>query len=141
MGARVLLVDDEVAFTETLAKRLRRRGFEVDVAAGGQAALDRVATPGPGPEVILLDLKMPGLDGLEVLRRIKDRRPDLPVIILTGHGTVDSAVAGLKQGAFDYLLKPCDVDLVVDKIGEARRAKDLDPDDLVGVGRGNDARG
>jgi DNA-binding NtrC family response regulator len=113
------------------------------VADGGQAALDLIEGPPPAPEVVLLDLKMPGLDGLTVLRRIKDIHPGLPVIILTGHGTVDSAVAGLKQGAFDYLLKPCDVDLVVDKIGEARRAgtKNFETDGLGGIGRGQDAHG
>jgi DNA-binding NtrC family response regulator len=143
MDSRVLLVDDEVAFGETLAKRLRRRGLTVDVASSGQGALDRIKASGPLPQVVVLDLRMPGLDGLAVLGRIKARHPAAQVIILTGHGTVDSAVMGLKQGAFDYLLKPCDVDLLLDKINEAQRAADKfnETDGLERVGRGGDSRG
>ena len=120
----VLLVDDEVAFVETLVKRLAKRDLRVDFAYGGQEALDKLAAAGPTKtDVVILDVKMPGMDGLETLARIKDEHPLIEVIMLTGHATVESAIEGMKRGAFDYLMKPCEVDLLMEKLREAADKK------------------
>lgn len=113
---KVLMVDDERQFRATTEKILRRKGFETVMAASGEEAVDKL---GEKPDVVILDIKMPGMDGHETLRKIKKRVPDLPVIMLTGHGAMPSAVASHEQGAFDYLSKPCDIDLLAAKIGDA----------------------
>ena len=118
----VLLVDDEVAFTEALSKRLNKRGLSVRVADSGQSCLDELATQ-PGAEVVILDVKMPEMDGLETLKRLKADHPLIEVIMLTGHATVESAIEGMKLGAFDYLMKPYEIDDLVSKVGEAARRK------------------
>jgi DNA-binding NtrC family response regulator len=120
----VLLVDDEVAFVETLVKRLAKRDVRVDFAYGGSEALDKLAAAGPTKtDVVILDVKMPGMDGLETLARIKEEYPLIEVIMLTGHATVESAIEGMKRGAFDYLMKPCEVDLLMEKLREAAEKK------------------
>ena len=113
-GLRVLLVDDEELFRETLAKLLRRRGLEVATASDGEAALAVVQEQ--APEVVVLDLRMPGMDGIETLRRIKRHRPDTRVVMLTGHGSVDAGVDALRAAAFDFLLKPVGPDQLVEVI-------------------------
>lgn len=113
---RVLMVDDEKQFRATTEKILNRKGFDTVLAASGEEAIDKLAAK---PDVVILDIKMPGMDGHEALREIKKRAPDLPVIMLTGHGARPSAEESLKTGAFDYLVKPCDVDLLVAKIKDA----------------------
>ena len=124
MEPSVLLVDDEVAFVETLVKRLKKRDLRVDLAHSGQAALDKLADSGPTKiDVVILDVKMPGMDGLEALARIKEEHPLIEVIMLTGHATVESAIDGMKKGAFDYLMKPCDVDVLLEKLNEATDKK------------------
>jgi len=124
MEPSVLLVDDEVAFVETLVKRLKKRDLRVDFAHSGQAALDKLADSGPTKiDVVILDVKMPGMDGLEALARIKEEHPLIEVIMLTGHATVESAIDGMKKGAFDYLMKPCDVDVLLEKLNEATDKK------------------
>jgi DNA-binding response OmpR family regulator len=109
--ARVLIVDDEAELVGALAERLRLRGFEATGATSGEAALAHlVAAP---CDVVLLDLKMPGLGGLEVLRRIRERRPELPVILLSGYGATGDADRGMQLGAYDYLMKPVVIDDLV----------------------------
>ena len=122
--ASVLLVDDEVQFVETLAKRLAKRGVRVDSAYSGQEALEKLAASGPTKtDVVILDVKMPGMDGLETLARIKEEHPLIEVIMLTGHATVESAIEGMKRGAYDYLMKPCELDLLMEKLSAATDKK------------------
>jgi CheY-like chemotaxis protein len=115
---KVLMVDDEEKFRSTTRKILNRRGFDTFLAGSGQEALDKLKDE---PDVVVLDIKMPGMDGHETLQEIKKRRPDLPVIMLTGHGAMPSARQALKHGASDYLTKPCDIDLLASKIIDAHR--------------------
>lgn len=118
---KVMLVDDEAPFIETMSKRLTKRGLTVSTASSGQEALYQLA--GPKVEVVILDVKMPGLDGLETLARIRSAAPLVEVIMLTGHGTVESAVEGMKRGAFDYLMKPCDMDILMTKVEQAAKQR------------------
>jgi DNA-binding NtrC family response regulator len=122
----VLLVDDEAPFVETMAKRLDKRGVSVSVALSGPEALKIIGDGGPSKiDVVVLDVKMPGMDGLETLAAIKAEHPTLEVIMLTGHATVESAIEGMKRGAFDYLMKPCDMEVLISKVEEACRKKRL----------------
>ena len=116
---RVLMVDDEEQFRETTKKILNRRGFETLIAGSAEEALDLLQEK---PDVIILDIRMPGMDGHEALRQFKKRAKEIPVIMLTGHGGESSAKAALSEGAFDYLLKPCEMELLASKISEAGRA-------------------
>ena len=118
----ILLVDDEVSFVETLSKRLDRRNLKVLSAFGGQEALD-ILTKNRTLDVVILDVKMPDMDGIETLRKIKKDFPLMEVIMLTGHATVETAIEGMKLGAFDYLMKPCDIEKIVLKVEEATRKK------------------
>jgi len=120
--ANVLLVDDETSFVETLTKRLARRNLDVTAAHSGPEALDKLARSGK-LEVVILDVKMPDMGGIETLREIKKSHPLVEVIMLTGHATVESAIDGMKLGAFDYLMKPCDLDVLVSKVQEAANRK------------------
>ncbi|MEE4356493.1 MAG: response regulator [Desulfococcaceae bacterium] len=121
--AHLLLVDDETAFLSTMKKRLSKRDFDVTMADSGMAALDILSESGHQTEVVILDVKMPGMDGIETLSEIKRKYPLLEVIMLTGHATVSSAIQGMKQGAFDYLMKPCEIDTLVEKVMEAAKKK------------------
>ena len=124
MEPSVLLVDDEVPFVETLVKRLAKRDIHVDFAYSGQEALEKLAASGPTKiDVVILDVKMPGMDGLETLARIKEVYPLIEVIMLTGHATVESAIEGMKNGAFDYLMKPCEVEILTEKLNQATKKK------------------
>ena len=118
----VMLVDDEAPFVETMAKRLEKRELIIETALSGQAALDLLKRK-PDVDVVILDVKMPGMDGLETLQQIKMRYPLTEVIMLTAHATVESAIDGMKLGAFDYLMKPCDVGHLMSKVEEATRKK------------------
>lgn len=118
----VMLVDDEVPFVETMTKRLDKRGLKIISAHSGQDALRLLEKEG-GVEVIILDVKMPGMDGIETLQEIKKRHPLKEVIMLTGHATVETAIEGMKLGAFDYLMKPCDIDALVAKVDDAAKKK------------------
>lgn len=120
--AKVLLVDDEAPFIDTLSKRLVKRGLTVSIANSGPEALEIIGR-GDLLDVIVLDVKMPGMDGIETLKAIKNMNPLLEVIMLTGHATVGSAIDGMKQGALDYLMKPCDLDLLMTKVQEAKMKK------------------
>lgn len=118
----VMLVDDEVPFVETMRKRLDKRGLRITSAFSGEEALNLLKTE-DSVDVIILDVKMPGMDGIEALQEIKRRHPLKEVIMLTGHATVETAIEGMKLGAFDYLMKPCDIDTLVAKVEEAARKK------------------
>jgi DNA-binding NtrC family response regulator len=120
--AKVLLVDDEVPFVETMVKRLTRRDLDVTPAFSGSEALDKLGGR-QDIEVIILDVKMPGMDGIETLREIKRRYPLVEVIMLTGHATVESAIDGMRLGAYDYLMKPCDVETLLGKVEGAAAKK------------------
>jgi len=114
---RVLMVDDEARFRETTSKLLKKKGFEVTMAQSGEEALDIVRKH--PQDVVILDIKMGGMDGHEALLKIKDIDSEIRVIMLTGHGSADSAEKALKDKAFDYLNKPCDIDILSIKIREA----------------------
>ena len=114
---RVLMVDDEERFRETTARLLSNRGFETTIAGDGEEAI-RILDTKP-QDVVVLDIKMPGLDGHQVLSKIKSRFPNTQVIMLTGHGSANSARAALTQQAYDYLSKPCDIDILTAKITAA----------------------
>lgn len=114
---RMMLVDDEERFLATTQKLLAKKGFEVFTAASGAEALDLLEKK--IIHVVILDVKMPGMDGIETLKEMKKHFPLTEVIMLTGHATVESAVDGLKSGASDYLMKPADIDELIAKAGEA----------------------
>ncbi|MBT8366979.1 MAG: response regulator [Deltaproteobacteria bacterium] len=120
--ANVLLVDDEVEFVETFSERLVMRNLEISKAFSGEEALQVLET-NKNIEIVILDVKMPGMDGIETLVEIKKKFPLVEVIMLSGHADVASAIDGMKQGAFDYLMKPCDIDQIIAKVTEAAAKK------------------
>jgi len=119
---KVLLVDDEEDFAEMLSLRLIELGEKVVIAYSGQEGLDTLAKT--SIDVVILDIKMPGMDGIETLREIKKQYPIIEVILLTGHGSTETAVEGMKLGAFDYLMKPADFSDLAAKLEGARKRKD-----------------
>lgn len=121
MKTRVLLVDDEKQFVEQLSERLKIRNYDVSTCCGGQEAIEELRQY--LYDVVVLDVAMPGMDGIETLREIKKVRPLTEVIMLTGHATVESAIEGMKLGAFDYLMKPCDTEELTSKINNAHQRK------------------
>ncbi len=120
--ANVLLVDDETEFVETFSERLELRDLEISKAFNGEEALQVLET-NRTIELVILDVKMPGMDGIETLTEIKKKYPLVEVIMLSGHADVESAIDGMKQGAFDYLMKPCDIDQMIAKVTEAAAKK------------------
>lgn len=120
--ARILLVDDEKDFVEMLGLRLEDTGEIITPAYSGQECLDILEKT--DIDVVILDILMPGMDGIATLKEIKKRFPLIEIIMLTGHGTIESAVQGMKLGAFDYLLKPADFDDLTHKVESARKRKD-----------------
>jgi DNA-binding NtrC family response regulator len=114
---RIMLVDDEEGFLFTTKKLLERKGLQVTTAASGHEALEKLV--GESVHVVILDVKMPGMDGVAVLKAVKSRYPLVQVVMLTGHGTVESAMEGLRSGATDYLMKPIDIDELIAKAEEA----------------------
>jgi DNA-binding NtrC family response regulator len=116
---RVLLVDDEEEFVSALSERLMLRGIEVESALNGEEALAIMVEK--EFEVVILDVMMPGLGGLEVLRQIKTTHPNTQVILLTGHGATREGIEGMRLGAFDYLIKPVDIEEMLEKMKEAAR--------------------
>lgn len=118
-----LVVDDESDFLETLVKRLQKRSIETVGVASGEQALETMAKM--RFDAVILDIKMPGgMDGIETLREIKRQHPLTEVILLTGHGSVEASIEGMKMGAFDYLLKPIKLEDLLVKLGEAFMKKD-----------------
>ena len=131
--AHILVVDDELAMRESLREILELEGFQVSLADGGEAALDILEqTP---IDLMLLDLKMKGMDGLETTEAAKHLSPETVIIMLTAHGTLESAIAAMRYGAFDYLLKPAAVGDIIASVqrGLAHRAQMLRQRDLVGL--------
>jgi len=127
LKTNVLLVDDEARFVEILAERLRVRGFTVDTATSGEAALNLAQEK--DFDAVLLDLSMPGMGGIEVLREMKKAKPALQVIILTGQGSIQATVEVMKEGAMDFMEKPVDINRLIEKIGEATRKSGLNEGD------------
>jgi DNA-binding NtrC family response regulator len=122
-AAKVMLVDDEIEFIETLVKRLKKRKLNVTGAGSGEDAL-ALLEKDPA-DVVVLDVKMPGMDGIDVLKEIKLRHPLVEVIMLTGHANVEVAIEGMELGAFDYLMKPMDIDELLYKIQDAHQKKTI----------------
>lgn len=117
MKARLLLVDDEEHFIHPLSERLSMRDYDVTIAMSGEEALEKIK--GYNYDVVVLDVDMTGINGIETLKEIKVIKPLIEVIMLTGHGTVKTAVEGMKLGAMDYILKPCELDELTEKIDSA----------------------
>jgi two-component system response regulator CpxR len=121
MKIKVLLVDDEPQFVEALAQRLETRGFVADTALEGDRCL--AILKDKDMDVVVLDVQMPGRSGIDTLKEIKKLRPLTEVIMLTGHATVETAIDGMKLGAYDYLMKPTEIDDLVTKINRAHDRK------------------
>jgi DNA-binding NtrC family response regulator len=120
---RILIVDDEEDLVSTMAERLALRGWHAETCTSGADALARLAGEDFG--VLVLDVKMPGIDGLDLLAQLKRKRPELPVILFTGHATLADAQRGMEEGAFDYIVKPVDIE---ELIGKIRMAVGLEED-------------
>ena len=131
--SRILVVDDEAAMRATLEEILGGAGFEVATAANGQLALNELERH--RADLMLLDLRMDGLDGLQVIEAARQIAPDTVIVMLTAHGTMESALTAMRRGAFDYLLKPCQVPEILDAVqrGLAHRAQTLRQRDLVNL--------
>jgi DNA-binding NtrC family response regulator len=118
----VMLVDDEVPFVETMTKRLEKRNLRVVTAFSGQEAIETL-DKNRNIDVVILDVKMPGMDGIETLKEIKKAYPLTEVVMLTAYATVESAIEGMKMGAYDYLMKPCDIEQLMLKVEEATKKR------------------
>ena len=123
LEANVLLVDDEEQFLNIFSQRLQSRGLRVETAASGEDALKRVKSK--EFDTIVLDLVMPGLSGIETLKRLRSENPDLQIIILTGHGTLEKGIEAMKAGAVDFIEKPVYIDKILEKVAEAKRKRIL----------------
>jgi DNA-binding NtrC family response regulator len=121
-GSKILLVDDEVVFTNNMSKLLANRGYRVIAVNSGDAAIR--AMQEDDFDVVVLDLKMPGMDGITTLKEIKKLGLFTETLILTGHGSIDTALEAIKLGAYDYLTKPCEISDLVAKIEGAWEKKD-----------------
>lgn len=115
--SKVLLVDDEIEFVQTLSERLQMREMGSVVAYDGQSALDLVHND--DPEVMIIDLKMPGIDGMEILKKVKQTRPKIEVIVLTGHGSEQDRIECMELGAFAYMQKPVDINILSESLNQA----------------------
>jgi DNA-binding NtrC family response regulator len=113
----VLLVDDEDDFVTTLAERLQLRGIETQIATDGETALALIEIS--PPQIVVLDVMMPGLGGADVLKRLQAKHPHIPVILLSGHGSVREGESSLRQGAYDYLIKPINIEELISKMQNA----------------------
>jgi DNA-binding NtrC family response regulator len=120
---RVLVVDDELDFLETLVKRLKRRKVDASGVSSGVEAMQLLEQE--HFDVVILDIRMPGMDGLETLREMKRKRPLMEVILLTGHASVESGMQGMQLGAFDYVMKPAELEDILEKVRQAFERKKL----------------
>ena len=127
----VLIVDDERDYIETLAKRLKRRGLEITGFENGEDALKWLVEN--SADIVLLDVRMRGMDGIQVLREIKKEFPLVEVIMLTGHASTEVAIEGMELGAFDYLMKPVDFDELLYKIQDAHKKKSIQEEKIRGM--------
>ena len=127
----VLLVDDEMDFLETLIKRLRKRNVEAAGVRSGEEALEFLDHK--SVDVVVLDVRMPGMDGIETLREIKKMDPLVEVIMLTGHASMEVAIEGMELGAFDYLMKPIDIDDLLYKLQDAYKKKSIHRAKIRGI--------
>ena len=118
----IMIVDDEVPFVETVVKRLGKRNIETLAAFSAEEGLEKLKTH-QNLEVIVLDIKMPGMDGIAALKEIKRLVPLVEVIMLTGHATIESAIDAMKLGASDFLMKPCDIEELILTVEEAIKKK------------------
>lgn len=123
MKFKLLLVDDEKTMVKYLSKQLLKKGFDIDVAYSGKEALEHVSAK--DFDVVLLDVLMPGMDGIETLRKIKHMAPTTEVIMLTGHASVEAGIEGMKAGAFNYIMKPFDPNELVAEINMACEHRQL----------------
>ena len=123
MKFKLLLVDDEKTMVKYLSKQLLKKGFDIDVAYSGKEALEHVSAK--EFDVVLLDVLMPGMDGIETLRKIKNMTPTTEVIMLTGHASVEAGIEGMKAGAFNYIMKPFDPNELVSEINMACEHRQL----------------
>ena len=126
----ILLVDDEAPFVETMINRLSKKNLNISSALSGREALTLLEKTNK-IDVVMLDVKMPMMDGNQVLKEIKSKYPLIEVIMLTGHATVESAIEGMKWGAFDYLMKPCDFELIIEKVKEAALKKSRHEEKII----------
>jgi two-component system, OmpR family, response regulator len=122
-GPRVLLVDDEEKFIEVLSQRLKTRGVDAETSTSGDEALVKIKNR--NFDAVVLDVMMPGMGGIETLKRIREENPEVQIIMLTGRGTVEKAIEAMKEGAIDFLEKPADINKLLDKISEAKEKKIL----------------
>lgn len=118
----VILVDDEVPFVEAMTRRLSKKQLKLLTALSGEEAM-QVLDGNTQVDVVILDVKMPGMGGIETLKQIRMAHPLMEVIMLTGHATVESSIEGMKQGAYDYLMKPCDMEVLLEKVMLATEKK------------------
>lgn len=134
----ILLVDDEVEFLETLIKRLKKRQVKVLGVNSGEEALDWLAKH--SADVIVLDVRMPGMDGIQTLRKIKKMNPLIEIIMLTGHANLEVAREGIELGAFDYLMKPIDIDELLYKVQDAYKKKSIQEQKIKTIAEVIDSR-
>ena len=121
MKPKILIVDDEEKFLSYLSKRLKMREYDVATSLSGEDALEKVREH--DFDVVILDVLMPGMDGIEALREIKKVKPLIEVIMLTGHASVEAGVEGMRLGAYDYVMKPCEAEELISKINKAYERK------------------
>ncbi|HHO47955.1 MAG TPA: response regulator [Desulfobacteraceae bacterium] len=126
---RVLVVDDETDFLEMTVKRMQKKGIDTVGVMSGNEAVEKISNE--NFDVVLLDVKMPGMDGIETLREIKRVKPLVEVIMLTGHASVESGIEGMKLGAFDYLMKPMELDKILETIQDAHKKKQLQEEKII----------
>jgi len=120
---KALFVDDETEYLATALKRMKKRGIDVMGVSSGEEALATLA--GQAMDVVVMDMRMPGMDGIQALREIKQHYPLVEVIMLTGHASMEAAIQGMELGAFDYLMKPIDIDELIYKIQDAFQKRQL----------------
>ena len=121
MSEKVLLVDDEKEFVEALSERMTNRGMDVSTSLSAREALKKIEQE--SYDAVVLDLMMPEMDGIEVLKIIREKKPELQIILLTGHGTIEKGIEAMKLGAMDFIEKPADITVLSEKIKKAQARK------------------